>query len=57
MTSDPGSFARGTIVERKPQIIEQVLAGHAYPAGIVAALHAFRDEIAPTAVAAAVRAV
>jgi hypothetical protein len=46
MTSDPGSFARGTIVERKPQIIEQVLAGHAYPAGIVAALHAFRDEIA-----------
>lgn len=46
MTSDPGSFARGTIVERKPQIIAQVLADHAYPAEITAALHAFRDEIA-----------
>ena len=46
MTSDPGSFARGTIVERKPQIIAQVLADHDYPAQIVAALHAFRDEIA-----------
>ena len=46
MTSDPGSFARGTLVERKPQIIAQVLAGHDYPAEIVAALHAFRDEIA-----------
>jgi uncharacterized protein with ATP-grasp and redox domains len=46
MTSDPGSFARGTIVERKPQIIAQVLADHAYPAGIVTALHALRDEIA-----------
>ncbi len=46
MTSDPGSFARGTIVERKPQIIAQVLAGHDYPAGIVAALHALRHEIA-----------
>ncbi len=45
MTSDPGSFARGTIVERKPQIIAQVLANHDYPAGIVAALHALRDEI------------
>jgi hypothetical protein len=46
MTSDPGSFARGTIVERKPQIIAQVLADHDYPAEITAALHAFRDEIA-----------
>ncbi len=46
MTSDPGSFARGTIVERKPQIIAQVLAGHDYPVGITAALRAFRDEIA-----------
>jgi hypothetical protein len=46
MTSDPGSFARGTIVERKPQIIGQVLASHGYPAEIAAALHAFRDEIA-----------
>jgi uncharacterized protein with ATP-grasp and redox domains len=46
MTSEAGSFARGTIVERKPQIIAQVLADHAYPAGIVTALHALRDEIA-----------
>jgi hypothetical protein len=46
MTSDPGSFARGTIVERKPQIIGQVLVDHDYPAEIVAALYAFRDEIA-----------
>lgn len=46
MTSDPGSFARGTIVERKPQIIAQVLADHDYPSEIAAALRAFRDEIA-----------
>ena len=46
MTSDPGSFARGTIVERKPQIIAQVLADHDYPAEIVAGLYALRDEIA-----------
>ncbi len=46
MTSEPGSFARSTIVERKPQIIAQVLADHDYPAEIVAALHAFWDEIA-----------
>lgn len=46
MTSELGSFARGTIVERKPQIIAQVLADHDYPAEIVAALYAFRDEIA-----------
>ena len=31
MTSDPGSFARHTILERKPQIIRQVLADNAYP--------------------------
>jgi hypothetical protein len=46
MTSDPGSFARGTIVERKPQIIAQVLADYDYPPQIVAALHGFRREIA-----------
>jgi uncharacterized protein with ATP-grasp and redox domains len=46
MTSDPGSFAWKTIVERKPQIIRQVLADNDYPAGIVAAVEAFRDEIA-----------
>ena len=46
MTSDPGSFARNTILERKPQIIRQVLADNAYPSGVVAALEALRDEIA-----------
>ena len=46
MTSDPGSFARNTILERKPQIIRQVLADNAYPPAVIAALEAFRDEIA-----------
>jgi uncharacterized protein with ATP-grasp and redox domains len=46
MTSDPSSFARKTILERKPQIIRQVLADNAYPSVVVTALEAFRDEIA-----------
>jgi uncharacterized protein with ATP-grasp and redox domains len=46
MTSDPGSFARKTILERKPQIIRQVLADNAYPPEVVSALEALRDEIA-----------
>jgi uncharacterized protein with ATP-grasp and redox domains len=46
MTSEPGSFARHTIVERKPRIIEQVLEDHAYPPEIRAMLDAFRREIA-----------
>jgi uncharacterized protein with ATP-grasp and redox domains len=46
MTSDPGSFARSTIVERKPQIIAQVIDDNGYPPEIVAALEAFRLEIA-----------
>ena len=46
MTSDPGSFARNTILERKPQIIRQVLADNNYPPTVVAALEAFRNEIA-----------
>jgi hypothetical protein len=46
MTSDEGSFARSTIVERKPAIIRQVLADNDYPADIVAALEDFRGEIA-----------
>jgi len=45
MTSEPGSFARLTIVERKPQIIQQVIADNDYPREIVAALDAFRTEI------------
>lgn len=46
MTSEPGSFARRTILERKPQIIAQVLADCAYPPAISAAVQALRDEIA-----------
>jgi hypothetical protein len=46
MTSEPGSFARSTIVERKPQIVRQVIADNPYPPEIVAALDAFRQEIA-----------
>jgi uncharacterized protein with ATP-grasp and redox domains len=46
MTSDPGSFARATIVERKPQIIQRVIDDNAYPPDLVAGLKAFQDEIA-----------
>ena len=46
MTSEMGSFARRTIVERKPQIISQVIDDSAYPPGTVRALEAFRQEIA-----------
>lgn len=46
MTSEPGSFARSTIVERKPQIISQVIEKNGYPLEIVQALQVFRDEIA-----------
>jgi len=46
MTSDPGSFARITILERKPQIIRQLLADNEYPPVVVAALEDFSDEIA-----------
>ena len=46
MTSEPGSFARKTIVERKPQILREVSRAHAYPPQIQAALVAFADEIA-----------
>jgi uncharacterized protein with ATP-grasp and redox domains len=46
MTSELGSFARLTIVERKPQIIRQVIEDNDYPANIVGALEGFREEIA-----------
>jgi uncharacterized protein with ATP-grasp and redox domains len=46
MTSDPGSFAQATIVERKPKIINQVISKNAYPSEIVDALTRFREEIA-----------
>jgi uncharacterized protein with ATP-grasp and redox domains len=45
MTSDPASFARKTIVERKAQIIARVIADHDYPGETVDRLAAFRDEI------------
>ena len=45
MTSDPASFARKTIVERKAQIIARVIADHDYNGVIVARLNAFRGEI------------
>jgi hypothetical protein len=46
MTSEPGSFARYTIVERKPQILRNVIDDNDYPPAIVAALRGFLDEIA-----------
>ena len=46
MTSELGSFARRTIVERKPQIIQQVIEDNDYPPGIVQALETFKREIA-----------
>ncbi len=46
MTSEPGSFARRTIVERKPQIIRQVIEDNDYPPSVVKALEAFKEEIA-----------
>jgi uncharacterized protein with ATP-grasp and redox domains len=46
MTSEPGSFARHTIVERKPQLIQQVIEDNGYPREIVMALDCFRAEIA-----------
>jgi uncharacterized protein with ATP-grasp and redox domains len=46
MTSEPGSFARSTIVERKPQIIRQVIEDNDYPPQIAQALEAFKAEIA-----------
>ena len=45
MTSDPASFARKTIIERKAQIIARVMADHDYSGEIVDKLTMFRDEI------------
>jgi uncharacterized protein with ATP-grasp and redox domains len=45
MTSEPGSFARKTIVERKPQILAEVGQAYDYPHDIHAALRAFAHEI------------
>jgi uncharacterized protein with ATP-grasp and redox domains len=46
MTSEPGSFARHTIIDRKPQIIHQVIEDNAYPPEMVKRLEMFRQEIA-----------
>jgi uncharacterized protein with ATP-grasp and redox domains len=46
MTSDPGSYASFTIVERMPQIIRQIIEDNSYPPHIVSALEAIRYEIA-----------
>jgi hypothetical protein len=51
MTSEPGSFARKTIVERKPQILREVSHAHPYPPEILSALEAFADEIASRPIA------
>jgi hypothetical protein len=45
MTSELGSYARYTIVERKPQIIRNAIADNGYPPHIVGALEAMRDEL------------
>lgn len=51
MTSEPGSFARKTIVERKPQILREVSASYPYPAAIQAELRAYAHEIAALPIA------
>jgi uncharacterized protein with ATP-grasp and redox domains len=45
MTSTLGSFARKTIVERKPQILREVAQAYPYPPDIQAGLVAFAAEI------------
>jgi len=45
MTSEPGSFARHTFQMRIPRIVDDVIATNNYPAEIVTALRALRDEI------------
>ena len=51
MTSEVGSFAQSTIIERKPEIIRRVIADNGYPADIVEALHRFALEIASEPIA------
>ncbi len=46
MTSDPGSYARLTILERKPTIIAQVIADHSYSEAVLANLAQLKHEIA-----------
>ncbi|NLE45881.1 MAG: protein-glutamate O-methyltransferase family protein [Chloroflexi bacterium] len=44
MTSEPGSFAQYTVVERMPQIVQQVIDDNPYSADIVRALRDLQDE-------------
>jgi len=44
-TSEPGSFARRSFLERYPRIIDDVIATNNYPAKIVAAIQALRVEV------------
>jgi uncharacterized protein with ATP-grasp and redox domains len=46
MTSDPGSYANFTIVERMPAIIYQIIQDNSYLSHKVSALEALGDEIA-----------
>ncbi|MEA3326791.1 MAG: damage-control phosphatase ARMT1 family protein [Chloroflexota bacterium] len=46
MTSEPGTFARHTIEDRKPIIIDQVMADFDYTPSILKDLVAFKDELA-----------
>jgi len=45
MTSELGSFARDTIVNRKPRIIENVIADNDYPPRVLTRLTRFKEEI------------
>lgn len=45
MTSEPGSFARFTIEQRKPEILRQVIADNDYPPDVVTALETFAEEL------------
>ncbi len=46
MTSELGSFARATIVDRKPQILKTILDDNDYPEEIIQAVQALQDELA-----------
>ena len=52
MVSEPGSFAEFTVTHRMPRIIDDVLAGTAYPSDIVANLTRLRDALPDGPVAA-----
>jgi hypothetical protein len=45
LTSEPGSFAKRTMMERKPRVVDRVLASNDYPPDIRARLLSLRREI------------